>query len=500
VAGVTLATLLGDLAAERPPLYTALAARVRMLVADGRLPVGERLPPERDLATALHVSRATVASAYRLLREQGWATARQGAGTWTRLPAAVGSSGGAGRHGAWLPAPPRPGVIDLAHAAPSAPPQVSAAFGAALEDLPRFLPGHGYHPQGLPELRARIAERYAARGLPTTPDQVLVTSGALEAVALVVEALSRRADRVLVEHPTYPNAVDAVRARGRRPVPVAVDADDPDRAVRDLSRSARSTAPALAYVMPDFQNPTGMLLDEPQRRRLAVGLRQAGTVVLVDETVAELDLRERTAHGTSGGVAGGGGAPGVGEPVLPFAAAADPAPVVTVGSLSKSVWGGLRVGWVRAEPDLLARVAQVAGQAQLSGPVLEQLAACHLLEVADEVLALRTAELRARRDALVAALGEHLPDWRFRLPSGGLVLWCELPGLSSTSLVGAARDRGVQLAAGPLFGTGHAFDDRLRLPFTQPVEALRRGVALLAEAAADLPRRRPGRVEQRLVV
>ena len=91
--------------------------------------------------------------------------------------------------------------------------------------------------------------------------------------------------------------------------------------------------------------------------------------------------------------------------LLPFAAVADPAPVVTVGSLSKSVWGGLRIGWVRADPDLLARVARVAGQAQLSGPVLEQLAACHLLDAAAEVRALRSAELRARRDVLVAALG-----------------------------------------------------------------------------------------------
>lgn len=494
-----LAALVGDLTAERPPLYAALAARTRMLVADGRLPVGERLPPERDLATALHVSRATVASAYGLLREQGWATARQGSGTWTRLPAGSIRSG---QGGAWLPEPPRPGVIDLAHAAPSAPPQVSAAFGAALEDLPRFLPGHGYHPQGLPDLRARIAQRYVARGLPTTADQVLVTSGALEAVGLVVEALSRRGDRVIAEHPTYPNAIDVVRSRGRRVVPVAVDADEPDRAVRDLSRSARTTSPALAYVMPDFQNPTGMLLDEPQRRRLAVGLRQAGTVALVDETLADIDLRVGgTGRGGGGSVVAGGQA-GVHDRVglLPFAAVADPAPVVTVGSLSKSVWGGLRIGWVRADPDLLARVARVAGQAQLSGPVLEQLAACHLLDAAAEVRALRSAELRARRDVLVAALGEHLPDWRFREPAGGLVLWCELPGLSSTSLVGAAEERGVLLAAGPRFGTGHTFDDRLRLPYTQPAEVLRRGVALLAEAAADLPRRRPAQVEHRLVV
>jgi DNA-binding transcriptional MocR family regulator len=319
----------------------------------------------------------------------------------------------------------------------------------------------------------------------------------------VVEALSRRGDRVVTEHPTYPNAIDVVRSRGRRIVPVALDADDPDRSVRELSRSVRATTPSVAYLMPDFQNPTGLLLDEAQRGRLGVGLRQAGTVAIVDETLAELDLRVGEGRPGGSGPAGTGGRAGGGgraAAVLPFAAVAHPAPVVTVGSLSKSVRGGLRIGWVRAEPELLAQVARVAGQAQLSGPVLEQLAACHLLAAADELRTARIAELRDRRAALVAALGEHLPDWRFREPAGGLVLWCELPGLSSTSLVGAAEERGVLLAAGPRFGTGHTFDDRLRIPYSQPPEVLRRGVELIAQAAADLPRRGPEPVEHRLVV
>ena len=452
--------LVGDLADSRPPLYDALATRLRLLVGDGRLPVGARLPPERDLAAALHLSRATVAAAYGRLREQGWADARQGSGTWTRLPAGPAP-------GVWVPAPPAPGVIDLAHAAPPAPPQVPAAFAAALEDLPRLLPGHGYHPAGLPELRAGIAERFAARGLPTTPEQVLVTSGALHAVAVAVETLVGRGGRVLVEHPTYPNALDAIRLQGRRAVPVAVAPDDPARLVRDLTRAARETSPKLAYLMPDFQNPTGLLLDAPHRRRLAVGLEQAGVLALVDETLVELGLDE--------------------DAPVPFAAVARPSAVVTVGSMSKTVWGGLRVGWLRAEADLVRRLAVVAGRSQMSGPVLEQLAACHLLEVADEVVVARRVELRRQRAALVGALARHLPAWDVPLPAGGLVLWCGLPRPSSSALVAAAESRGLLLAAGPRFGTGHAFEDRLRVPYTQPVEVIERAVVLLAEAAAELP-------------
>ena len=468
-----LTGLLGDLAGERPPLYAALASRLRLLVGDGRLPVGVRLPAERELAAALHVSRATVAAAYGRLREDGWADARQGAGTWTRLPAGPAAA-------AWLPAPTAPGVVDLAHAGPPAPPEVPAAFAAALEDLPRLLPGHGYHPLGLPELRARIAERFTARGVPTTPEHVMVTAGALHAVSVAVEALVPRGGRVLVEHPSYPNALDAIRATGRRAVPVAVSADDPAAVVQDMHRAVRATAPRAAYVMPDFQNPTGLLLDEPLRRRLAVGLEQTGVVAIVDETLVELGLDA--------------------EPPLPYAAVARPDLAVTVGSMSKSVWGGLRVGWLRAEPDVLRRLAAVAGRTHMSGPVLEQLAACHLLEIIDSIVTARRVALRDQRAALVAALARHLPGWNAPVPVGGLVVWCELPGLSSTAVVSAAAARGLLLAAGPRFGTGHSLDDRIRLPYTQPVPVIEHAVDLLAEVVSDLPTTRAVPASDQVVV
>lgn len=465
--------LVGDLSGTRPPLYGALADRLRLLVGDGRLPVGVRLPAERELAGALHLSRATVAAAYGRLREQGWADARQGAGTWTRLPAGPSQ-------GAWLPSPPRHGVIDLAHAAPPAPPEVPAAFAAALDELPRLLPGHGYHPQGLPELRARIAERHTARGLPTTAEQILVTTGALHGAAVAVETLVERGGRVLVEHPTYPNALDAIHELGRWVVPVAVSAGDPDAAVRDISRAARQTSPRAAYLMPDFQNPTGLLLDEPQRRRLAVGLEQSGVIALIDETLVDLGLDT--------------------EPPVPFATVARPGTAVTVGSLSKSFWGGLRVGWLRAEEDVVRRLAIVAGHTQMSGPVLEQLAACHLLDAETDVLSARRAELRGQRDVLLAALARHLRDWDVTVPAGGLVVWCRLPSGSSSALVPAAESRGLLLAAGPRFGTGHAFDDRLRLPYTQPADIIERGIELLAEIAREAPAARSTAADRRIVV
>jgi DNA-binding transcriptional MocR family regulator len=452
-----LAALVGELAGERPPLYAALAQRVRMLVADGRVPLGTRLPAERELAAALTLSRATVTAAYTRLREDGWATARQGAGTFAALPA--------GPHrGAWVPAPVDEGTIDLAHAAPSAPAAVPAAFSTALAELPRYLPQHGYHPAGLPDLRARIAERYAARGLPTSPEQVLVTAGALHGVATAFSTLLGRGRRLLIEQPTYPNALEAARSVGARLLPTALDPAEPDAWLDTAEQALATMRPTAAYLMPDFSNPTGRLLDTRGRERLARALRRSGTTAVVDETFVELWLDA--------------------PPPPPLAAFGEGH--VSVGSLSKTFWGGLRIGWVRADAELIRRLTAVAVRSTMAGPVVEQLATCALLDGADEVLDGLRQQLRDRRDALMGELRSRLPDWRVPEPAGGLVLWCGLPSDRSRALVAAAERHGLRLAPGPLFGTGHALDDRLRLPFTQPPDVLRTAVDLLARADADV--------------
>ncbi|WNV75928.1 PLP-dependent aminotransferase family protein [Geodermatophilus sp. DSM 44513] len=463
-----LAALVGDLATDRPPRYAALAGRVRRLVADGRVPLGTRLPAERELAAALAVSRATVTAAYTRLREDGWATARQGAGTFAALPA--------GPHrGAWVPGPVDDGAIDLAHAAPAAPAAVPAALAAALEELPRLLSSHGYHPAGLPDLRARVAGRYTARGLPTTPEQVLVTNGALHGVSVAFAALLGRGRRVLVEQPSYPNALQSARALGARVVPVGLDADEPAAFLDAAERALSAVRPAAAYLMPDFQNPTGVLLDVPGRERLAAALRRTGVPAVVDETFAELGL----------------------DVPAPPPLAAFGAGHVSVGTLSKVAWGGLRVGWVRAEADVVRRLTTVAVATSMSGPVVEQLAACVLLDGLDAELPALRKRLRERRAVLAGELRARLPSWRVPEPAGGLVLWCGLPTPRSRAVVAAAEQLGLRLAAGPLFGTGHALDDRLRLPYTQPPEVLRRGVALLARADAAATGARPPAGEPR---
>jgi DNA-binding transcriptional MocR family regulator len=351
---------------------------------------------------------------------------------------------------------------DLASAAPEAPPQVHAAYTAALAELPRFLPGHGYVSAGLPLLRARVAERFAARGLATSPDQVLVTSGAMHGLRLVLEALLSPGDRVLVESPSYPLALDAVRKAGGRPVPLPLE--DAGWDVRAVAAAVRETGARVAYLMPDFQNPTGRLMDASTRQAVAAALARAGCTVVVDETTAELDLRPA-------------GSP---PPPPPFASFAPAPGVVTLGSASKTFWGGLRVGWVRGDAGLVRRLTLARAVDDLGSPLVEQLATAHLLGELDAVVGVRLPALLARREALRAAVARHLPGWRTPAPAGGLVLWCALPTPSSTAFAVAGRRVGVVLTPGPRFGLDGAFESRMRLPYARPAAELEAALARLA--------------------
>jgi DNA-binding transcriptional MocR family regulator len=457
LSGPHLARMLGAWRSARPG-YVALAAAIRLLVLDGRLPLRTRLPGERELAAALGVSRTTAAAAYAALRDEGFLTSRRGAGSWTSLPADRRAAPAA------IETPPEADVIDMSAAATAAPEgALHRALAAAVAELPRHLPGTGYCAVGLPALRAAIAARLTARGAPTAPEQVLVTAGAQHALALLLRVFTGPGDRVLVDHPTYPNALDAIRAAGARPAPVALTPDGWDLAM--LEATLRQAAPRLAYVIADHHNPTGLTLAAADRERAVALARGTRTPLVVDETMAELTLD-----------------PGAAPPA-PLAAH-DPAgeTVVTIGSASKAFWAGLRIGWIRASPTLVGRLALARATLDLGSPIVEQLVATELLHEAEPILAAQRAALRARRDALAAALGAALPRWRFAVPAGGLSLWVELDAPHSSALAAVADRHGVRVAAGPRFGVDGAFERFVRLPYNLPEPVLQAAVEQLAVA------------------
>jgi len=454
VAARPLATLIRSSLQTDGPAYQSLAESIRRLIADGRLLDGTRLPSERELTTALGVSRTTVAAAYARLREQGYLLSRRGAGSVVQLPGNRVSAG---------PLSPEPSadVIDLSIAAPPAVPGLAALYESALQRLPLAAQGSGYAPWGLGELRQAIADRYVQRGLPTEPEQILVTSGALSAMSVVFHALAGPGDRVMVESPTYPNALAAVRASGARPVGVLGVSErlDPDA----VELTLRQQSPGLAYLILDFHNPTGALADEPTRARLARATARQRCQVIADESLVELDLATPDER-----------------PIVAYGAYDRTS--IAVGSLSKAVWGGLRIGWIRVPPRDLTAVRRTLLSLELGAATLEQLVAVEAFSRFDVLVAERRASQRASRDALVTALHDLRPDWGFTVPRGGTSLWCNLPAPRGSELCQAAFEHGVRLAPGASFGVDGGLESWVRIPYTLPPDTLRTAVERLGTA------------------
>ena len=200
LSAVRVADLVGP-TDGRHPAYRVVADSLRLLIADGRIAVGTRLPSERDLTTALGLSRTTVSSAYAVLRERGYLTSRRGSGSVASLPTGVVRRD-TGLH--LSPDVPE-GTIDLTCAALRAPAGMTRAAEAAIASSPGYLCGSGYLMSGVPELREVIAARYTERGLPTSADEVIVTTGAVVGTAIAARALLSPGDTVVLETPTYPN-------------------------------------------------------------------------------------------------------------------------------------------------------------------------------------------------------------------------------------------------------------------------------------------------------
>jgi DNA-binding transcriptional MocR family regulator len=223
-------------------------------------------------------------------------------------------------------------------------------------------------------------------------------------------------------------------------------------------------APNLAYFIPDNQNPTGLTMPIGDRKRLARIIAETRTRTVIDETILDMWL----------------------DGPMPAPLAAEMTTrrdlVMTVGSMSKSFWGGLRVGWIRAERATVGTIAALRPSIDMGTPVLEQFAAARLLARRDEILPERREILRVRRALLQSLLRRHLPDWQLGTGLGGMSLWVRLPAPMSTALSAAASRLGLDLPAGPRFGVDGTLERFVRVPYALPEDQLTEAVELLARA------------------
>lgn len=346
----------------------------------------------------------------------------------------------------------RPGIISFAGGLPA--PELfdteglRAAYDAAFTVSARRALQYSTT-EGAPELRESVAARATVRGLPTGADDVLITSGSQQALSLITTALVEPGDVVLVENPTYLAALQCFGLAGARVIAVPCDAEGilPDALAEIVARER----PKLLYTVPTFQNPTGRTLPGTRRAAVADIAARLGLWLVEDDPYG--DLRYEGDH-------------------VPWLAAHPGAEdrTVLLGSFSKIMAPGLRLGWLRA-PAALRRAAVVAKQAvDLHTSTVDQLAAAHYLAAADldaHIATVRTA-YRARRDALLAGLGEALPagsSWN--RPEGGMFVWARLPeGHDATALLTSALAHEVAFVPGAPFFTTLPDPRTLRLSFT----------------------------------
>jgi DNA-binding transcriptional MocR family regulator len=467
--GPLLVDALGTWAAGPGPLYAQLASALQEQLARGLLPPGARLPSERALGAALGVSRTTVVAAYDQLRASGWLRSHRGSGTRVAVPVPasvppIEFGGGGGfeplEEGPFAFEPP-PDDIELTMATlPGAAIVAAEARRVAEEDLPALLRSFGYLPFGLPALRGAVAAHLSELGVPSVADEVLITSGAQQAIDLLARHLGGPAVSVMLENPTYPPAIDVFRASGAHLIPVPLD----EEGIRtDLVRfGAQRSRAQLLFLNPICHNPTGTTLSEPRRREIARLASDFGLTVIDDLTNAYLMFDERLP--------------------VPLAAAGERERVITIGSLSKVAWGGLRIGWVRAPRSLIAQLAARKVEMDLSTSLFNQALAVRLLARLDELVPIARGAARVRLDALEEALRRQLPSWRWIRPTGGLCLWVRIPAGDAAAFSHLAADHAVIVRPGPLFSADGSCRDRLRLAYGHEPALLEEAVTRLAAA------------------
>ncbi len=460
VGEARLTAMLGRWSAGTGPLHRQLTAAIADLIERGILRDGDMLPPERRLADALSVSRGTVVKVYGQLAEDGVVSRIQGSGTAVTTTPVSGTAPD-NRLGTAL-FERNDSSIELLVAIPGPLPESLEI--ASNPDLGRYTKHLGKdEPAGIDPLRERIAAHITAEGLPTRPSQVLVCAGAQQGLALVNQLFVSQGEYVLTEDWTWPAVVDGVVSRGGRVHGTSLD--DGGVIPAELKNGIEHFRPSMIVLNPHHQNPTGTRMSEARRAEVAE-LAAAYGVVLVEDRA--------NSHIAYDGVV----AP-------PFGSYGAGGVDIVIDSICKVAWPGFRIGWVRADAQIIAKLRDLRALADLSSPIPMQIAAIDVLDRWDELVAIRVEQIMERRDVLFAACAEFLPDWRAYKPRGGLVSWWEIPLGAASEFAEFAGRYGVQIASGNQFAAYLCDDLHIRLPFTATEAELIEGVRRLGLAWND---------------
>ncbi|MFD0872308.1 MocR-like pyridoxine biosynthesis transcription factor PdxR [Paenibacillus residui] len=447
------------------PLYQQIADDIERRISYGEFPPGSLLPSERKLAEQLGVNRSTVILAYAELRSLGIIESRTGSGTrvskykWGAMPKHTPNWHRYVEGGSFLPNLPflrrirealqkDKALIDFA----------SGELGADLspvKEINTLLDENHYtgylgydNPQGFVPLRETVVSYLKQyRGIQTTESSILITSGSQQSLYLITQCLLTPGDAVAIEDPSYCYSLPMFQSAGLRLFRLPVDSKGirPED-VRSLYKKHRIK---MVFINPNYQNPTGVVLDAKRRTELLDVASELGLPIVEDDPFS------LTAYD--------------GTPPTPLKSMDAIGSVLYIGSFSKMAASGLRVGWMVAPHSVVERLADARQQMDFGLSVVPQQVAAQFLKskyIRPHLERLRT-NLLYKRDLLIEALQKELPDLvRFSIPQGGLHLWCRIiPEVNDSKLLEEAIRHGVIFVPGSVYGSDSGY---VRFTFARP--------------------------------
>lgn len=473
------------------PLYRQIVEQIQAQITSGEIPEGFQFPSERQLADALGVNRTTVLNAYKELKADGLIASHVGSGTiavkcpdndpgmihhkkepmWEHLYSDYVKNHDSFDINKYLEIANQKNVISFAAGIASFETPPVQAFTGIEKELAASQTGLLVSPvAGFSSLRRVMSTYMQKRSCFCAPSEIMIISGAQQGIDLVARAFINPGDIVLIEEPSFFPAIRSFRAMGAKIMAVPVEEDGMDTEI--LEQLLARYKPKLIYTMPTYHNPCGVTMSVQKRVRLLELAGRYGVPVLEDDPYSELNYE--------------------GPPVSPLKSIDKSGYVIYLSTFSKTIYPGLRLGWICADKKLISRLCGMRQLMDLHSSCISQQIAERFIVSGEleKYLELIRREYRERRNIMADALRRYAPGGlSWNQPEGGYYLWCRLPeGLSSDILVTRAAERGVAILPGtPSYLTHHKGESYIRLNYTfPPKDRIREGIKILCDVIEGL--------------
>ncbi|MGF7035450.1 GntR family transcriptional regulator of abcA and norABC [Paenibacillus mucilaginosus] len=457
------------------PVFKQIAGHLKERILSGEWTAGSRIPPQRQLAGQFGVNRSTIVTALEELKAEGLLEGITGSGTRVRSTPAAGPDSSRSldwdayiRRGIHMPNLPAVQAINRAEADPAvvrlgtgelAPELIpSGMLQRMLGRLARQpLPGGYEEPLGSPALRSEVSRHLAGYGITASPSSILIVSGALQALHLISMGILRQGATVFLENPSYLHSIHAMPAVHTRMAGIPMDGEG--LRVDRLSEHAENMNGAVLYTIPSFHNPSGIVMSGPRRAEVLRFCTEHGLPLLEDDVYRDLWLDA--------------------PPPPPIKSMDAGGITLYIGSLSKTLSPGLRVGWVVGPQPVVERLADIKMQTDYGTSSISQALAreCLAGDLYEEHLHRVREQLRVRRSAMLESLEQYcrgLLEWS--TPQGGFYIWAKVPARSGAKpLFQRMLKKGFLLNPGYVYGPSCGSYLRLSYAYA-PIPDMQRGI------------------------